>query len=180
MAKVSLTIKKKNEDGKAYREEEVFEIDRVSTWTMLKLKSEITGIMKEIKGNGDLVTVINDFMNGQMKPGEEAVDIKKVDLKDVKASDLEKLKDERFINTMAGALELLLDTMPDRAFRLLALLSEIDQEVLQNTYFEELFDVYDAVMAENDISRIVDRVKKSFSGTKDNWKVALSNFLNKK
>jgi hypothetical protein len=179
MAKVSLTIKKKNEDGKAYREEEVFEIDRVSTWTMLKLKSEITGIMKEIKGNGDLVTVINDFMNDKMKP-EEKVDIKKVEIGNVKPSDLDKLKDERFVNTMAGALELLLDTMPDRAFRLLALLSEIDQEVLQNTYFEELFDVYDAVMAENDISRIVDRVKKSFSGTKDNWKVALSNFLNKK
>jgi hypothetical protein len=118
-------------------------------------------------------------MNDKMKP-EEKVDIKKVEIGNVKPSDLDKLKDERFVNTMAGALELLLDTMPDRAFRLLALLSEIDQEVLQNTYFEELFDVYDAVMAENDISRIVDRVKKSFSGTKDNWKVALSNFLNKK
>jgi hypothetical protein len=179
MTKVTLMIKTKNEEGKTIREEQQFTIDRVSTLSMLKLKSEITGILKEIKGNGDLVTVINDFMNDKMKP-EEKVDIKKVDIGNVNASDIDKLKDERFVNTMAGALELLLDTMPERVFRLLALLSEIDEETLKNTYFEELFDVYDAVMAENDISKIVDRVKKSFSGTKDNWKVALSNFLNKK
>lgn len=175
MAKVKLMIKSKNAEGKTIREEQEFTIDRVSTWGMLKIKSEVTDILKDIKGNGDLVTVINDFMNGEMKPEE-----KKLDIANVQANDLDKLKDERFVNTMAGALELLLDTMPERAFRLLSLLSEIDEETLKNTYFEELFDVYDAVMAENDISRIVDRVKKSFSGTKDNWKVALSNFLNKK
>lgn len=180
MAKVTLMIKTKNKEGQTVREEQQFTIDRVSTWGMLKIKSEVTDILRDIKGNGDLVTVINDFMNGQMKPGEEKVDIKKLDIKDVKPDQLEKLKDERFVNTMAGALELLLDTMPERVFRLLALLSDIDEETLKNTYFEELFDVYDAVMAENDISRIVDRVKKSFSGTKDNWKVALTNFLNKK
>jgi len=174
MAKITLTIKKRDENGKKYTETEEFIIDRVGTWAVFKIKKEFTNILKEIKGNGDLVTVVNDFLNSQTKPGE------KLDVKDLKATDLDKLQDERFVNTMAGALEMLLDKMPERAFALLSALSEIDEDVLMNTYFEELFDVYDAVMAENDIPKLVNRVKKSFSGTKGSWTQALQTFLAKK
>jgi hypothetical protein len=178
MAKITLNIKKKDENGKKFVQAEEFIIDRVSTLAMFTVKKELTNILKDIKGNGDLVTVVNDFLNGETKPGEEPK--KKLDIQNIQASDLEGLKDERFVNTMAGALELLLEKMPERAFTLLSVLSEIDEETLKNTYFDELFDVYDAVMAENDISKMVDRLKKSFSGTKGNWKQALQTFLAKK
>lgn len=179
MAKITLTIKKRDENGKKYTETEEFIIDRIGTMSVFKIKKELTNILKEIKGNGDLVTVVNDFLNGESKPGETKP-TEKLDVTNLKATDLEKLKDERFVNTMAGALEMLLDKMPERAFSLLASLSEIDEDVLMNTYFEELFDVYDAVMAENDIPKLVERLKKSFSGTKGSWTQALQTFLAKK
>jgi hypothetical protein len=49
MAKVKLTIK----NGEV-RESVTFEIDRVTTLQMIKLKNEVGAIMKELKGNGEL------------------------------------------------------------------------------------------------------------------------------
>lgn len=157
MAKIKLTIKTGD-----VKETQTFEIDRVTTLQMIKLKNEIGAIMKELKGNGELGSFVQTLFNGDMMPTELKTD-------DDKAQALEQLKDERFINGLAGAFDKLIETLPDRAFNLLSILSGIDTETLEKTYFDELFDVYDAIMEENDITKIVDRVKQSFFGTKDQW-----------
>lgn len=156
MAKITLTIKDGNK-----KESQQFEIDRVTTFQMLKLKNEVGAIMKELKGNGEL----GSFMDMLFK--EDA--IPNLDSDDAKAQALESLKDQRFMTGLASAFDKLLDTLPDRAFNILSILSGIDAEVLKKTYFDELFDVYDAIMSENDIEKIVDRVKTSFFGTKEQW-----------
>jgi hypothetical protein len=98
---------------------------------------------------------------------------------DAKAQALESLKDERFMTGLASAFDKLIETLPDRAFNLLSILSGIDAETLEKTYFDELFDVYDAIMEENDIKKIVDRVKQSFFATKDQWGNLIRNMFNK-
>lgn len=165
MAKVKLTIK--NGDVK---ESMQFEIDRVTTGQMIKLKNEVSGIMKELKGNGELGGFIEMLFSGEAMP-ENA--------EDAKVQALESMKDQRFVNGLAGAFDKLMDTMPDRAFNLLSILSGIDTDTLQKTYFDELFDVYDAIMEENDIEKLVNRVKKSFFGTKDQWGNLIRNMFNK-
>jgi hypothetical protein len=166
MAKVKLTIK----NGEV-RESVTFEIDRVTTLQMIKLKNEVGAIMKELKGNGELGSFVQTLFNGDAMPD--------LTTDDAKAQALESLKDERFMTGLASAFDKLIETLPDRAFNLLSILSGIDAETLEKTYFDELFDVYDAIMEENDIKKIVDRVKQSFFATKDQWGNLIRNMFNK-
>ena len=169
MAKIKLTIK--NGDTK---ETQQFEIDRVTTLQMIKLKNEIGAVMKELKANGELTNVLEGLFSGDMMPTD-------ISTKDAQAQALEQLKDQRFVNGMAGAFDKLIETVPDRAFNILSIVSGIDKETLEKTYFDEIFDVYDAVMEENDIMKIVDRVKQSFFQTKNQWGETLQKmFANKK
>jgi hypothetical protein len=172
MAKVSLTIKTGN-----VKESQVFEIDRITTFQALKLKTEIGTIMKELKDNGELTNVIEGLTNGQLditalKPTVEGE-------VDVTVEEIESLKDQRFINGLAGAFDKLLDTLPERAMNILSIMSGIDRETLEKTYLDELFDVYDAIMQENDIMRIAERIKKSFFGTKNQWGEMIRQMFNK-
>lgn len=165
MSKITLTVK----NGTS-KESVQFEIDRITTMQMIKLKNEVGAIMKELKANGELTNVLGDLLGGESAPS---------DGQDAQTIALEQMKDERFVNGIAGAFDKLLETVPERAFNILAITSGIDREILESTYFEELFDVYDAVMEENDIMKIVDRVKKSFFGTKEKWGAMIGKAFNK-
>lgn len=170
MAKVTLMIN----DGEK-RESQQFIINRISTLQALKLKNEIGGIMKELKANGELTTVLSDVFGGQMD-----ISALKPDANgnvDATLEQIEALKDQRFINGIAGAFDKLLDTVPERAFNILSIMSGIDADTLNKTDFIELMDVYDAVMEENDIMKIVERIKKSFFGTKNQWGEMIRNML---
>ena len=67
MAKVSLTIKTGN-----VKESEIFEIDRITTLQVLKLKTEVGAILKELKANGELTNVLEGLIGGDMKPSDIA------------------------------------------------------------------------------------------------------------
>jgi hypothetical protein len=173
MAKVSLTIKTGN-----VKESVMFEIDRITTFQALKLKTEVGLILKDLKQNGELTNVIGDLFNGQvdittLKPDQDGN-------VNVDREQIEQLMDQRFINGMAGAFDKLLDIVPERAMNLLSILSGIDRETLEKAYLDELMDVYDAIMQENDIMKIVERIKKSFFGTKNQWGEMIRQMFNKK
>lgn len=157
MAKIKLTIKTGDT-----KESVQYEIDSVTTLQMMKLKNEISAILKELKANGELTNVLEGLFNAEEVPTDLNKD-------DAQAMALEKLQDQRFITGMAGAFDKLLETVPDRAFNILSILSGIDKDTLEKVPFIELMDIYDAIMEENDIVKIVERVKKSFFGTKEHW-----------
>lgn len=165
MAKVSLTLTQGNT-----KETQIFEIGRITTLQALKLKTEVGHILKELKENGELTSTLEGLIGGELKPGEIA---------DVNADALESLKDQRFVNGIAGAFDKLLDTLPERAVNILSILSGIEYDVLIQSDFLDLMDVYDAVMQENDIMKIVDRIKKSFFGTKNQWGEMIRTMFNK-
>jgi len=165
MAKVTLTIKNGN-----VKESQQFEIDKITTFQALKLKNEIHAILKDLKNNGELKEVLEGLFSGDFNVGD-------LDVKNITAEQLEQMKDEKFITGLAGAFDRLLETVPERAMNLLSIMSGIDREVLEKAYLEELFDVYDAVMEENDIIKLIDRMKRSFFTTKGQWSQALRAFL---
>lgn len=166
MAKIKLTIK--NGDNK---ESVQFEIDRVTTLQMIKLKNEISSIAKELKGNGDLAEFMEILFDDDIPTD--------LDDDDAKVQALEKLEDQRFMAGLAGAFDKLIDVLPDRAFNILSIISGIEKDILEKVYFDELFDVYDAIMEENDIEKIVNRVKQSFFATKGQWGNLIRNMFNK-
>lgn len=172
MSKIKLVIKEGNT-----KETQEFEIDRVTTFQMLRLKTEIGHIMKELKGNGELVGIIEGLFEDQNSQSAESGNDMKADKADIQKQALEKAKDQRFINGLATGFDKILDTVPERAFNILSILSGIDADTLKKTYFDEIFDVYDAIMAENDIEKMVERIRKSFSGTKKQWGALLQKVM---
>ncbi|WP_339233805.1 hypothetical protein [Oceanobacillus sp. FSL W7-1281] len=77
---------------------------------------------------------------------------------------------EFLISRLSGAFEIVLINIPDKAFELLATLSGVEKETLMAQPAEDAFDIYDAVIQVNDIERLWNRAKKSFSATKSAMK----------
>lgn len=166
MQRVTLTIKEQNKEGKVTTSEQEFTVDKLTFGQILKLTSEVGAVLKELKQNDQLKTVIEGLM-GESVDTEKVQDIKSVD--DIDPETLEKFKDERFINGIAGAFDQMVQTMPERAEHLISIASGIDVATLRKAYGEEILDVYDAIIEQNDIVRLVNRVKKSFLHTKNQW-----------
>ncbi len=72
---------------------------------------------------------------------------------------------------LIGAMDVLLVEVPDKAFELISILSNIDYDTFMQQKAEDVFDIYDAVIQVNDIEKLVNRAKKSFELTKGQVKV---------
>lgn len=70
-----------------------------------------------------------------------------------------------------GAMDLLLVEIPEKALKLLSVLSDVEYDTLVRQKPEEVFDIYDAVIKENDIEKLIKRAKKSLALTKAQVKV---------
>lgn len=67
----------------------------------------------------------------------------------------------QFIKDSAGSLGLLLEVAPEKAFELVAILAEVEEGQLQLQEMDVFFDIIDAVADVNDLSKVIERVKKS-------------------
>lgn len=157
MAKVTLTLK----DGNTTTSEQ-FVIERIRLGQFMALKREVGGALKDLKGNGDIKRLFETALGDDGILNEEMND-------DEQVQALEALKDERFINGLASAFDILIETVPERAYNMIAILSDIPAEKLEQAYLEEILDVYDAIMSENDVATLAERVQKSFFNTKGQW-----------
>jgi len=125
---------------------------------------QVTNSIKTIKGIIDLAredqhlqaSLVEMFDEAQQdnEEKEDAEDFGKVVMKNA-----------------AGAMDVLLMEVPDKAFELLSILSGIEYETLMNQKAEDVFDIYDAVIQVNDIGKLVNRAKKSLALTKAQTKV---------
>lgn len=83
-----------------------------------------------------------------------------------------------FIQKLIGAFDVLLLKIPQKAFELLSILSDVDIQTLRQQEALDVFDIYDAVIEVNDIEKLVKRAKKSLAVTKA--KGAVMNLFKKK
>lgn len=79
--------------------------------------------------------------------------------------------DNRFMQKLIGAMDVLLEEVPDKAFELLAILSDVDHDVFMQQKAVEVFDIYDAIITVNDVDKLIRRAKKSLALTKAQVKV---------
>lgn len=79
--------------------------------------------------------------------------------------------DNRLVQKLFGAMDVLLAEVPDKAFELLSILSNIDHDVFMQQNFEDAMDIYDAIITVNDIDKLIARAKKSLALTKTQVKV---------
>ena len=82
----------------------------------------------------------------------------------------EKDLDKFFIEKIIGSFGTLFEYFPDQAINLLSTFSGIDKDLLGKQKITTVFDVYDAVVDENDIEGLFKRAKKSFSKMKSAMK----------
>ncbi|AYP68832.1 hypothetical protein BpsM61_00058 [Bacillus phage vB_BpsM-61] len=170
MSRITLTKKIKREDGVIAKESHQYEIDRITFGNMIKFSKEISAVLKEVKKNNALKELIEGLFGGELdveepKEGEDKAD----KLEKIKMEQLEKMKDDRFVENLAGSLEQLLEVAPERVVTLLSVATDIDRDAIKGAYAEEILDLFDAIIEENDIVKLVNRIKKSFFSTKEKW-----------
>ncbi len=156
MTVVKLTIKNKVE-GKTTIEQEEYEIEKMSFFKFGDITKLVTEIIKVVKDDKRLTDVFSKLFVAQ-QIGEE----------DEKMTDEEKAaRDQEFFGKLVHCFETLAVNLPDKALDLLSLLSGIDRNLLGKQDFFTFMDVYDAVLEENDIPKLIERVKKSLGLTKN-------------
>lgn len=168
MAKVILTNKRKDEKGNIIKEENQFTVDRISFMAMIDLMKQVGSVLDEVKQNENLKAMIEGMFDGTFEVDEKEADNVDEERKR-RMEQLEKMKDERFMNGLTQSLGILMNEMPDRALKLISTASEIDEDVIKRAYADEIMDVFDAIIDENDIVKLVGRVKKSLTNTKAKW-----------
>lgn len=156
MTEVKLTIKNKV-DGKTITEEESFTVEKMNFFKFADVTKLVTDIIAIVKDDDKLTDVFSKLFVAQ-QIGEE----------DEKMTPEERAeRDQEFFGKLVHCFETLAVHLPYKALDLLSLLSDIDRDILGKQDFFTFMDVYDAVLEENDIPKLIERVKKSLGLTKN-------------
>ncbi|MFD6211414.1 hypothetical protein [Peribacillus sp. NPDC060253] len=67
-----------------------------------------------------------------------------------------------FITNGVNSYKTLMPKLPNSAFELLSVLSGFDLNGLKGQKFDDVLNIYDAILERNDIDQLINRVKKSF------------------
>lgn len=138
-----VNLKVKKEDITQNIPHEIESLDIVQFQRTLKVFKDI---LEVVQNDESLTAIFNELMNNE--DDEQEINL-------------------QFVARHAlGAFELLLENVPEKAFELAAAASGIKLEILKKQKIEVFFDIFDAVVEENDIERIVFRAKKSFDAIK--------------
>ncbi|MBP3950341.1 hypothetical protein [Bacillus suaedae] len=172
----------------------------MGTTINLKIKDEKESIIKSISHEiedidlgqfQEMMKVINEILKGlQEDPAlkdlfsslfqEDQVDPEDPTSTEEKKKETEGLDfvDKKFLSNLINSFEPLLVHMPDKAIKLLSILSGISLQVLKKQKLFVVLDIYEAVIEENDLERLVNRIKKSLVATRT--KMAFMNFGKRK
>lgn len=113
----------------------------------------VKAILAELKGNSKMSEFINFLSENEQLEADE------------------KTKDINFGVKLAETFDYLLEEVPEHIVSLLAIASGVDENVVDNQPIEKLFDIFDAIVHENDIERLISRAKKSLAVTKAKWTI---------
>ena len=144
-----ITLKIKDQEGNTTKQQhEIEEIDLMQFQETMKI---IKDVFKEVQEDESLKGLFADWFAGTNEEGAE---------------EMAQRLDETFIQNAINSFETLAIHMPEKAFKLLSVLSGVPFETLRTQKVNDVFDIYDAVVEENDLQRLFNRAKKSLAATK--------------
>lgn len=143
-----VTLKIKEEDGQVKKIQH--EIEEINLFQFEDVMKSVKEIFTEVQQDEALKAMFSELFDNASAEGEE----------------IEKSIDAKFIQNAIGSFETLAVHMPGKAFALLSALSGIDLKLLKSQKAGDVFDIFDAVVEENDLERLFNRAKKSLAATK--------------
>ncbi|UAK17554.1 hypothetical protein [Sporolactobacillus terrae] len=150
-----IQLKIKDETGNIKTENH--EIEEIRLDQYIGMMKVVNDILKELKGNEGLIDLLNYVGAGDDIPGKNL--------------------DQDFVIGIINSFDVLAVRMPEKAINLLSVVSGINSEALNKQTMTTIMDVYDAVITENDIEKLMNRAKKSLALTKS--KIKLKSLVNK-
>jgi hypothetical protein len=151
-----IQLKIKDESGNIKTQNH--EIEEIRLDQYIGMMKVVNDILKELKGNEGLLDLLNYIGAGDDEdPGKNL--------------------DQAFVVDIINSFDVLAVRMPEKAVELLSVLSGIKAEALNKQTMTTIMDVYDAVISENDIEKLMNRAKKSLALTKS--KIKLKAFVSK-
>lgn len=147
----TVTLKIKSEEGTIINKQH--EIEAINGYQFENVMKVVNNIMRELQQDQSLKSLFSSLFGDQ----------------DVRDVDLAKMNTDILMNAV-NSFESLFIMMPGRAYELLAVLCDVDVDVLKSQKVEDLFNFYDAVLEQNDIERLISRVKKSLALTQTKMK----------
>lgn len=146
----TVTLKIKDENGNVTKQNhEIEDIDLSQFQQMMETINEIIG---QLRKDDSLKSFVGELFGGEYDPEKDA-------------EDMVKEMDTQFILKAVNSFETLLIRLPEQAYKLLSILSGIELSVLKKQKLIDVLDIYDAILEENDIERLINRIKKSLALT---------------
>lgn len=147
----TVTLKVRDHEGNIINKQH--EIEAINGFQFEAVMKVINSIMKDMQQDESLKGLFSSLFGDQ----------------DVREMDLAKLNSDLLMNAV-NSFESLFIHMPGKAYELLAVLSNIEVDILKSQKFEDIPNFYDAVLEQNDIERLINRVKKSLALTQTKMK----------
>jgi hypothetical protein len=146
----TITLKVKDEQGNVIKNQHV--IEDINLIQFEQMMGTIKEIIKEMKNDESLSDLLSNILDGTSKDEENP-------------EELVKQLDNDFVLKLANSFETLAVRMPQQAFKLLSVLSGVELDILRQQKFIDVLDIYDAILEEKDLERLISRVKKSLALT---------------
>lgn len=150
---ITVNLKIKGEDGTT--KTQPHEVEALNGFQFEDMMKVVNKIMKDMQQDTSLKGLVTSVF------GEEDEDVRDVDISKINAE---------ILTNAVNSFETLFITMPGRAYELLSVLSGVDIQTLKSQKFEDALNIYDAVIEENDVERLINRVKKSLALTQGKMK----------
>ncbi|MEE6134617.1 hypothetical protein [Priestia sp. GS2] len=130
-----------------------FVIRKAKFVQLTQLMSVITDVVKEVKGDADLKGLFNSFSRPVNESDKAAVEKAEMAI----------------LDKATAALPTLAVKLPNQVLEILSTLSRIDKKILEEQELADIFQVYNAVLEENNVEEIIETAKKSLELTKSKF-----------
>jgi hypothetical protein len=159
----TIQLKVKDQEGNVKTENR--EVEEITFKQFEDLMKEINEVIKEMRSQDSLKGFANAAFSGEM------------DLGNATGQEIMAKMDKDFLMNLVQSFESLSVLMPAKAREILSVLSDIDSELIKEQKMSAVLDIYDAILEENDIEKLISRVKKSLALTKT--KMSFQNLIQK-
>lgn len=132
--------------GENTEETKEYRIRKASVFKLIEVNKEINEILQIAAKNEAISTALAEMFNLAGTDQEQSI-----------LNDYSKIG-----RVLVGSFETIAVMLPEQAMKILSNLSGIPEDILKDQAFEELCNVFDAVVKENDFGAMSDRLKKSF------------------
>lgn len=155
----TVTIKEQNGEGVVSNKQ--VQIESMLVLQYKQLMGAINELIKEVQEDPNLKGLFAELFGENPEASQEEI--------------LDNMDIMEMFKQIIGSFEILLERMPSHAVKIISILSGVDEQTLDKQNLFTLLDIYDAIIEENDINRLVERLKKSQALTVA--KVNFKNFL---